>query len=173
MARYEDTSPPGEDEGPSKSELKRQMTYLQELGEQLLKLNEKQLANFPLTEKLRNGLQETRNIKKREALRRHKQFLGKVMRDEDQAGIENALKKITIQNQQEKQLFHKLEQLRDKLVDSGIDAIDIVVAEFPNTDRQQLRQLVRQIKSDTPEKKLLELRRKIFRFLKNNAANQS
>ena len=61
---------------PSKSELKRQMTALQQLGESLLALSDKQLARIPVgDERLLLAIAETRRIKSNNARRRHMQLL--------------------------------------------------------------------------------------------------
>ncbi|MBJ7380448.1 MAG: DUF615 domain-containing protein [Polynucleobacter sp.] len=69
-----------DDQGPSKSELKRQMTQLQKLAEVLCTLNRAQLKVFPLSESTLDAIIETASIKSFEGQRRHKQYLGKLMR---------------------------------------------------------------------------------------------
>jgi ribosome-associated protein len=65
---------------PSKSALKRQYLALQKLGEELITLKESDLANLPLDEALREAIMEARQIKAHGALRRQKQYIGKLMR---------------------------------------------------------------------------------------------
>jgi ribosome-associated protein len=74
-------------EKKSKSQRKREMTALQDMGTKLTELNEQQLARFPLSEDLRLALREYRHIRKREAKRRQLQYIGKLMRNADCAGI--------------------------------------------------------------------------------------
>ena len=81
-----------DDSEPSKSELKRRMIALQELGESLVQLSDKQLASVPVEdERLLLAIRETRRIKSNSARRRHMQFIGKLMRDIDADAIAAAL----------------------------------------------------------------------------------
>ena len=72
--------PEEDDLGPSKSELKREMTERQKLAEVLSKLSSDALKSVPLEENIRDAIAQTQKIKTFDALRRHKQYLGKLMR---------------------------------------------------------------------------------------------
>ena len=76
------------DEGPSKSELKRQMTERQKLAEVLAALSSDALKTIPLDEAIKTAIAETNKIKSFEAIRRHKQYLGKLMRFLDDEELE-------------------------------------------------------------------------------------
>jgi ribosome-associated protein len=59
---------PGEDLPPSKSEIKRRMLALQELGEALVALNDKQLARIPVEDdRLSEAIREARAIRSNSA----------------------------------------------------------------------------------------------------------
>ena len=88
-----------EDEGPSKSELKRQMTERQKLAEVLAALSSDALKTIPLDEAIKTAIAETNKIKSFEAIRRHKQYLGKLMRfldDEELDAIQKRLDAIQV-----------------------------------------------------------------------------
>ena len=68
-----DAIDPDEDLGPSKSELKRQMSERQKLAETLAKLSPESLKTVPLEDSLHAALLETAKIKSFEGIRRHKQ----------------------------------------------------------------------------------------------------
>ena len=55
--------------------------------------------------------------------------------------IRQALDKLKNRHNQQVVLFHKLENLRDRLIDQGDDAIAEVLNLWPDADRQQLRDL--------------------------------
>ncbi len=76
------------DEGPSKSELKRQMTERQKLVEILAALSSDALKTISLDEAIKAAIAETNNIKSFEAIRRHKQSLGKLMRFLDEEELD-------------------------------------------------------------------------------------
>jgi ribosome-associated protein len=71
--------------GPSKSQLKREMTALQDLGEELVELSRERLAKIDMPERLRDAILDAQRITKHEARRRQMQYIGKIMRDVDAA----------------------------------------------------------------------------------------
>ena len=79
---------------PSKSARKREYLALQKLGEELVTLRESELLSIPLDEDLLEAVQEARRIKAHGALRRQKQYIGKLMRHVDPEPINAALKQL-------------------------------------------------------------------------------
>jgi ribosome-associated protein len=132
----------------SKTQRKRYMNYAQELGEALLALTPEQLSQFPLDERLADALQEATRIRSREALRRQKQFIGKLMRDADLEIIEAKLEALSNAHQAGTAAFRDLEQLRDRLVLGGKAEIGEVIGRFPGIDSQKLRQLVKRAQKE-------------------------
>lgn len=80
---------------PSKSARKREFLALQELGEQLIALSEEQLGSIELDDRLREAVVAARAIKSHGALRRQKQYIGKLMRQVDPEPIRAALARIS------------------------------------------------------------------------------
>lgn len=76
---------------PSKSARKRQAHALQKLGEQLVRMRPGDAAGLPLSEPLREAVDEARRLTSRGALARQFQYIGKLMREEDVPAIEAAL----------------------------------------------------------------------------------
>ena len=154
-------------EGPSKSEIKRQMLALQALGQELTGLSDKQLAQLPLhDERLLEAIRETRNIRSRNALKRHLQFVGKLMRSVDPAPIEAALEAMRRPARQQNEAFHQLERLREDILADGVAGVDAVMKRWPEADRQQLRQLVLQHQREIRQNKPPAASRKLFRYLR-------
>jgi len=79
---------------PSKSAKKREYLALQKLGEELITLRESELAALPLDEDLLEAIQEAQQIKARGAMRRQKQFIGKLMRHVDPEPLIIAMAKL-------------------------------------------------------------------------------
>ncbi len=80
---------------PSKSARKRGYLALQKLGEELITLRETDLATVPLDDDLLEAVHEARHITKRGALRRQKQYIGKLMgRLDDPEPIREALERL-------------------------------------------------------------------------------
>ena len=169
MPDANDTTQPGFEEElpPSKSALKRQMLALQRLGESLLELNDKQLAQIPIEdEQLLLALREARQIRSNSARKRHLQFIGKLMRHVDPQPIERAMAGKHQGKQESANAFHQLEQLRDDILAAGVAGVALVTARWPDADRQQLRQLVLQHQREIQRGKPPAASRKLFRYLR-------
>ncbi|WP_320826781.1 ribosome biogenesis factor YjgA, partial [Reinekea sp.] len=72
----------------SMSERNRDSHLLQAMGERLLGIKKGALAKFPLTDELLAAIEESKRIKSNEAMRRHLQYIGKIMRGADIEGIQ-------------------------------------------------------------------------------------
>jgi ribosome-associated protein len=128
----------------SKSQLKRESHALQDLGKRLAALPAEQLARIPLDDQLSEAIALAKRIQnKRSALKRHYQFLGKLLRARDTDPIVAALTEIDQSSQQSIQRHHRAERWRDRIIEQGNDAIEALLEEIENADRQKLRQLWR------------------------------
>jgi ribosome-associated protein len=155
------------EEAPSKSARKRHMHRLQAIGESLVELNEKQLCEMPIDdERLLSAIRECRQMNSNNARKRHLQFIGKLMRTIDFAPIEQALQTLHTARQQNAAGFHQLEQLRTDILAAGTAGVEIVMAQFPDADRQHLRQLVLQHEREMQRNKPPAASRKLFSYLK-------
>jgi len=79
---------------PSKSARKREYLALQKLGEELITLKESELEALPLDDNLREAVMEARQMKAHGALRRQKQYIGKLMRHVDPEPIRAEMAKL-------------------------------------------------------------------------------
>lgn len=80
---------------PSKSARKREFLALQKLGEELIALHESDLREMGLDEELLEAVLDARQIKSHGALRRQKQYIGKIMRQVDPEPIRAAMKRLS------------------------------------------------------------------------------
>jgi len=149
----------------SKTELKRDMEELQKLGEELVSLKPSVLEKFPLSEDLAEAIKDAQRFKN-EARRRQLQYIGKLMRFEDPEPLQAALDKVRNKHSQATAHLHKLEQLRDRVVEEGDTAIAEVMDLYPAADRQRLRQLARQAAKEKSSGKPAKAFREIFQVLK-------
>ena len=134
----------------SRTDLKRESTELQKLGEALLTLRADLLARLDLSDKLMDALAEAKRITNFEGKRRQMQFVGKLMRLLEPQVIEAARAALAEQHApsaRETQLLHSAELWRDRLI-ADDDAVAQWINNFPQTDTQQLRALVRQARKD-------------------------
>jgi ribosome-associated protein len=79
---------------PSKSARKREYLARQKLGESLIPLQEPDLHAMNLDEDLLEAILEAKRMKKHGALRRQKQYIGKLMNRVDPEPIKAALARI-------------------------------------------------------------------------------
>ena len=149
----------------SKTEMKTDMEALQKLGEELVTLKPSVLEKFPLSEDLALAIKDAQRFKN-EAKRRQLQYIGKIMRNIDPEPIQAALDKVRNKHSQATAELHKLEQLRDRIVEEGDAAISEVMEMYPEADRQRLRQLARQANKEKKANKPAKAFREIFRILK-------
>lgn len=148
----------------SKSEIKRDAEALKKLGVELVNLSKNEIAKIPLDEDLLYAIELAQKIKK-EGYRRQIQYIGKLLRSRDIEPITLALDKLKNRHNQQVALFHRLEKLRDELIETG-DA-EPIMGLFPSADRQQLRTLARLAKKELSANKTPKTARQIFQYLKD------
>lgn len=111
-------------ERPSKSQLKRDMLAVQDLGESLVKLSDERLESLHLPERLMDAIQLVRRIRAHEGRRRQMQFIGRLMREEaDIEAIRRVLEDEHHQHRVDTALMHEAERWREALLDEpgGLD----------------------------------------------------
>ena len=144
----------GTDEA-TRTDLKRESTEIQKLGEDLLTLRAELLTRLQLPEKLVEAIAESKRITNFEGKRRQMQFIGKLMRKlepEQHEAIRVALVEQHTPSALETQTLHQAEMWRDRLL-ADDDALGQWINLSPSTDSQQLRALVRQARKDAvPER---------------------
>ena len=152
----------------SKSEIKRDAEELKRLGAEMVELGKNALDKIPLDTDLRDAIELAQRIKK-EGRRRQMQLIGKMLRSRDVEPIRQALDKLKNRHNQQVSLFHKLEALRDRLVEEGDDVIPSILDLYPAADRQQLRSLVRNAQKEKAANKPPKAYRQIFQYLRELA----
>jgi ribosome-associated protein len=176
MKEFEQDPQDGEEETfrwVSKTRMKKEMHALQDLAVHLTTLNAEHLAQMPLSAEMLRAVEETKNIKKNEALRRHYQFLGKLIRSEDCDAIAAAVSGIKEEQDRLARLFHVMEQWRDDLIQGDQEVMERFFNEFPLADRQQLRHLVRSAKGAAGSQQATTHARKLFRFIRDSVAGRN
>ena len=150
----------------SKSQMKREMLALQSLGEKLLQLSADQLAQLDLPEDLNNALLQARQMRKHGAKRRQLQYIGRLMRAVDANEIQTRYENITQSSAKAVQQLHKIEKWRERLMEEGDSALQDLTHEYPNINRNHLRQLIRSAKQEQAQNKPPRAYRKIFQLIK-------
>lgn len=161
-------SPNDLDGRPSKTQRKQEMQALQALGEKIIALPEAQRARLPLSDDMLAAVEETSRIRSHEGRRRHMQYVGKVMRREDIAGIQATFDEFEQETLRRDHAFHRLEKWRDRLIDDN-DALGAFIADYPDVDRQALRQLIRNARSERERGKPPTSARKLYKLIRDTA----
>jgi ribosome-associated protein len=152
----------------SKSQLKRESHAMSDLGRTLVELPQHKLNKIPLEEDLKEAITLARRIKERGGHKRQLQYIGKLLRIADAEPILAALHKLEIEHAQENARLHRLEQWRDRLLKEGDSALGELLAQQPDADRQQLRQLLRSAQKEREQNKPPKSARELFKFLRDN-----
>lgn len=155
----------------SKSELKRDAQQAADLGKELLELSPAQLDTLPLGDELRAAIalgQKIRN--KHEGFRRQRQYIAKLVRQQDPQPITDALDVLKNQHNMETLKLHQAEQWRERLLSEGNDAVQAFIDEFSAVDIQRLRQLIRQAGKEKAANKPPKAFRELFQLVKEQLA---
>ena len=151
---------------PNKSQLKRDAHHLLEVGDQIIKLAADDLDSMPLPADLREAVDIARKIKSNSGLKRQRQYIGKLLRAMDAAGIEEQLHRIQHRHDTNTAQFKRIERWRDQLIDNDSQAFAEVSERYPDIDRQHLNQLIRQAVREKQLDKPPSASRKLFRYLR-------
>ncbi len=157
--------PEDPDAPPSKSQIKRELHQLQELGRELVELPASRLSRLNLSDGLREAVELGRRIHAHGGRKRQIMFIGKLLRDEDAVAIRTQMEQLAKPDRQATEHLHRLEALRDQLLEDD-NALTELLTRHPQADRQQLRQLIRQARNEKSQDSSPRAYRALFRFLK-------
>ena len=159
---------------PSRNELKKTMQDLQELGEAVASLPVDRLDKLKLDERLRDAIDELRRTKSFEGKRRQVQYIGKLMKHEDPAPLREAVASYRVGSATDTLALHQAEYWRDQLL-AGDDALANWVKDYPATDVQQLRSLVRSARKEKlePGERHGRAYRDLFKLVKELMSTES
>jgi len=155
-------------ERPSKTQLKKAMHELQELGEALVTLPDERVAALALPESLQSAVQEFKRTRSHEGRRRQMQYIGKLMRRTDPEPIRQAVAATALGQAKDALSLHQAEAWRKRLIESDA-TVTGWAAEFAASDLQQLRTLIRGARRDAasaPEQRSGRAYRELFQFIK-------
>lgn len=157
-------------EDKSKSEKKREVTALQDLGKRLLELSETQVQAIGIPQELHDALVLARTMKSHSALRRQIQYIGVLMRRADTGPIKQAIDNVDRGQKHKARAFQQLERIRDSLIEGDDTVIEEVSSSFPDADIQKLRQFVRNARKEKKEDRPPRHSRALFRYLRELSA---
>jgi ribosome-associated protein len=166
------TDDPEHDYGPTRTQQRRDALAVLAFATQLSEMPPSKLARADLPEDVLREIDNLRRITSHIARKRQLGFLAKVMRRHDDEAYEAAkalLGENRDQQRKETAAMHRLEALREKLLDSD-DALQELIDQYPGIDRQHLRSLIRQARMERDGNKAPRAYREIFQLLKQITA---
>ncbi|MBK9135710.1 MAG: DUF615 domain-containing protein [Betaproteobacteria bacterium] len=154
---------------PSKTQLKRESASLQDLGAELVLLNDERLAALEMPEPLRDAIAEYRRTRSHEGRRRQMQYIGKLMRHVDDEPLREAVAASKLGSAREALALHEAERWRAEMIADDA-AVGRWLAERPDSDAQHLRSLVRAARRDAaglaPEARQPKSYRELFQYIR-------
>ena len=150
-------------EGPSKSQRKRDMLALQQIGESLLPLADERLERLPISPELIDAVRIAREIRAHEGRRRQLQYIGRLMRDVDADALRAALADETREHRVATAVMHAAERWRERIV-ADDQVLRNWLDQYPDT-RESVEPLVprarRELAAGGPGRAYRELFRKL------------
>lgn len=155
-------------DGPSKSQVKRDMHDLLDLGKAVVELSRDQVKQLPLSERLEDAVLLAQKTTSREGRRRQIHFVGKLMRDAPAELIRQQLETWANGSVEDTRAMHRLETLRERLLGSD-EALTEWLSQNPGVDVQSIRAQIRAARREQAANLTLqpgqEPQRKNFRAL--------
>lgn len=152
---------------PNKSQIKRDIALLHDLAEEIVALSAVQISELGLPLDVYEAVKEAASISQRGARKRQLKYLTGLLRKVDVESIKSALAKMKNQSALATKEHHLLERWRDRLLAEGDLALSELIQEKPETDRQELRQLIRNAKKEIASEKPPKASRMIYQYLKS------
>jgi len=150
----------------SKTQLKKQSKDITSFGQAITLLNQNQLEQLNLPSDINNAIEDYKKIKSLSAKKRQLLFIGRLLRSTDLHEAFIQYEAIKNHSQHANQQFHLVEQWRDKLIQSP-DAITEFINQFPKTDVQQLRSLIKNSINEIEKNKPLKSSRSLFKIIQS------
>ena len=153
------------EEYQSRTQKKKEVTALQTLGKTLVTLPKSQILKMELPKLLEEALLDAKLITKNEAKRRQFQYIGKLMRDVDKKAIEEFLSYRNHGQVKEQIKNSQMENWVENLKPGDSQAIEDILVQNPQLDRQQFRQFIRNY-FKAHEKNKPKAKKNLITFLK-------
>ena len=138
-----------EHEGRGRGVRKRAAQAVEALAVRMVESSDALCKRLPLTDELREGLEQARSIKARSARKRQLKYLaGLLRRDEESAvAVRAALDNVGRRNRAERDIFRHIEELRDALCDPDrfAETIETAAVELPALDRRTFTRLAQRV----------------------------
>jgi len=156
---------------PNKTQLKRELGELQKLVVEIIDLGEGDRARLDLNDKFFAGVHRALAMKASSGRNREIKYLTKLLQQAPNLeDIRNWFATRNSKHSAENRHFHALEKWRDRLISQGDEALQQYLEQYPDTDRQQIRALIRSAVKEKNTGKPAGAGKKLFRLLREKSA---
>lgn len=149
---------------PNKTQIKREIKVLNQLGKELIAMPDSAIKKVPLTDAMRQAVSDGKRFS-RGALQRQLRRIAKLMEHEDVEAITLEIERQKQPSKQQTAELHQLEQWRDRLIGGDEKLLTELIDQYPIIDRQQIRQLARNAKLEQKKEKPPKSARLLFKYL--------
>lgn len=150
----------------NKSQQKREIQALMELGKKLSKLDAIALEKMELPPELYQALIDVQSMK-HGAEKRQFKLICKFLRQINTESLEDTIHELEEKKADQDKNFHRTERWRDRLIEEGPDAMTEFMELYPTADAGQIRQLVRNANKEMRQNKPHKSSRALFRLLRD------
>jgi ribosome-associated protein len=158
-----------EDFGPSRGEQRREALAVLALAHEVVATPYARLQQLNLSDEVLAAAADAQRITAQIAKKRAVGFLAKKLRKEDEealGALRKAIEHDKAGGRREAAALHRIEALRDDLIENGDEALAQLLNEFPHAERQHLRQLARNAREEKLKNKPPHAYRELFRELR-------
>jgi ribosome-associated protein len=157
---------------PNKTQIKKEMAELFALGEEISELAPTLINSFELPENIDKAVHEVAGMPHKGARKRLLKYIAGQLHKIDVGDIKEKLARIKNKSAHAVREHHLAERWRDTLIAEGNEALTDFLDEYPDADRQQLRQWIRNAQKEIVAAKPPKSSRLLYRYLKNLLAEE-
>ena len=151
---------------PNKTQIKKDMAVLFALSEEMSELSAVQLKYLDLPENIYKAVVEVSGMPHKGARKRLLKYITGQLHKIDVEPILERLARMKNKSAHAVREHHVVERWRDRLIAGGNDVLTAFLNEQPDADRQQLRQLLRNVQKENEASKPPKSSRLLYRYLK-------
>jgi ribosome-associated protein len=152
---------------PNKTQIKKDIAALIELGKALAALPVDKRDDFDLPDVVRTTLDQIAKMQPSGARNRSLKYVAQHFYKMDVSSIQEKLAVLQNKSAHAVREHHLAEKWRDRLLTEGNDVLTELVGEFPGIDLQHIRQLIRQSKKESSLNHPPKSARLLYRSLKS------
>lgn len=152
---------------PNKTLIKKQISAVLTMVEEICELAPAQISEFKLPESIENAILDAGKMGKNSARKRLLKYITGQLRTLDVDAVQEKLARMKNKSAHAVREHHQAERWRDLLLaDNGNQQLTLLMSEYPTADSQHLRQLQRNAQKEAKEAKPPKSARLLYKYLK-------